>query len=74
MEPGANLSEENFAILTAQSLKHSIPNLFQDLATSNAGLCVNSGKGLVVVSRLEVIFLLFSELQRQPGYNSWQDS
>ena len=64
MERGADLVEEDFAILATQILRRSIPNLVQNLATSNTWLRVDPGKGLVVVPRFEIILLLFSELQR----------
>lgn len=74
MKRGTDLGEENLAILSTQCLERSIPNLFQNLATSNTWLCIHSRKGLVVVSGLEVVFLLFSKLERQPGNDGWQDS
>ena len=74
MERGADLGQENLAILSTQILERNVPNFFQNLATSITWLRVNSGKGLVIVSRFKVVLFLFPELQRQPGDDGCQRS
>lgn len=62
MERGANLGEEDLTILPTQRLERSIANPLQNVAAGDTWFRVDSGKGLVVVARFEIVLLLFSEL------------
>ena len=64
MESYADLREEDLQVLAAQILLRRIAHPLQCLTTCGARLRIDASKRQVVISWLEVVLLLFSQLLR----------
>jgi hypothetical protein len=66
MERYSNFRQEYLQVLAAQVLLRHDANFLEDVATSNAGVCVDSRKRIIVIPGFEVGLFLLGELGCNP--------